>query len=278
MSLLYKKKVLMMQTQFSMNNLEAPLVGKKGDIFSKEDNGIFREIGLDAAVMYSRMNMLIGETLERCCMTFPNTSLLLLPGTETSNLETFNRDICSSVISMIGQAEEYVDLVMIDTNSGDDELSLDLMSSADLLVINLTQDRYVMNKLFLEHGEWLVACKRVFYLFGNYDKDSAYNIINCRRKYGKFFNKDNCGIIPHSSKYMDAYNDYNILRMVREGLYNYKMGMSQGKIKLKKYSIEQTDYFFHQASLSVHKMLKILDMANSRTMIERSGSVDHEYI
>lgn len=271
MSLLHKKKVLMMQTQFSMNNLEGPLLGKRADTISNEGGGIFQEIGLDTAVMYSRMNMLIEDTLERCCMTFPGTSLLLLPGTETRNIETFNRDICSSVCRMIGQAEEYVDLVMIDTSSGNNDLSLKLMSSADLIIINLTQYRYVLNRFFSEYGERLAGNKNVFYLIGNYDKNSGYNIINCRRKYRKYINKDNSGVIPHCTKYMDAQNECNILGMVRDGLH-YNKRITKGKFRLKKYSLEETDYFFSQSSRSVMKMLNILSLNDSRFLVERSGA------
>lgn len=271
MSLHHKKKVLMMQTQFSMNNFEGPLIGKRADAFNKKDETIFQDIGLDAAVMYSRMNMLIGDTLERCCMTFPDTSLLLLPGTETRNEETFNRDIGSSVYDMIGQAEEGVDIVMIDINSGNDDLSLRLMSSADLIIINLTQDRYVLNRFFSEYGERLAGNKNVFYLFGNYDKNSGYNIINCRRKYRKYINKDNSGVIPHCTKYMDAQNECKILGMIKEGLhFNKRTG--KGNFKLKRYSSEETDYFFYQASRSVMKILNILSLNVSTTPAERSGA------
>ena len=135
------------------------------------------------------MNMLNGDTLERCCITFPGSSLLLLPGTETKNWETFKRDTLSSVCHMINQAENLVDLVMIDANSGNDELSFRLMSSADLIIVNLTQHRYVLNKFFAEYGEKLAKRENVFYLLGKYDKNSGYNIANCRRKYRKYIRK-----------------------------------------------------------------------------------------
>lgn len=270
MSLLHKKRILMMETQFSMNNLEGPLVGKKLEPFSKEDSSIFQEIGIDAAVMYSRMNMLIGDTLERCCMTFPGSSLLLLPGTETKNRETFERDISSSVCCMIGQAEEYVDIVMMDINSGNNELSYKLMSSANLIIVNLTQQRHVLNRFFSEYGVSLNG-KNVFYLFGNYDKNSGYNIINCRRKYGKYINKDNSGVIPYCTKYMDAQNECNILGMIKEGLQNKKR-LAKRKFMFTKYSSEETDYFFSQASRSVRKILNMLNEVEEKTLVRRSGA------
>ena len=173
MSLLHKMNVLMMQTQMSMNNLEGPLIGKSMGNIGTEEEYMFQDIGLDAAVMYSRMNMLIGDTLESCCITFPDTSLLLLPGTETKNRETFERDVSSAICRMISHAEDNVDIVMIDTNSGKDDLSAKLMSSADVIVINLTQRNYIISKFFVEYGGMLNKHKNVFFIFGNYDRYSG---------------------------------------------------------------------------------------------------------
>lgn len=264
MSLLNKKKILMMQTHFDMNNLEEPLLGKSMANVRTGDS-LFQDIGIDAAVMYSRMNRLSYNILESCCITFPNTSLLLLPGTESRNFETFDRDIASSIDKMIEHAEKFVDIVMIDTNSGYDKLSLNLMSTADVIVINLAQRKYAINKLFYEYREILDCYKNVFFLFGNYDKNSGYNIINYRRKYSKYVNKDNSGVIPYCSKYLDAQNQCNILNMVREGLHNNKI--------IKTYKTDSSSelgYFYFQACYSSRKILNMIGAADKRIMLEGS--------
>lgn len=279
MSLLHKKSVLMMQTHMSLNNLEGPLVGKDVGTHSTEDSYIFQDIGLDAAVMYSRMNMLMADILESCCITFPNTSLLLLPGTETKNPETFERDISRDICKMISHAEENVDIVMIDTNSGKDDLSIKLISSADVIVINLTQRKYILNNFFAEYGEILNKHKNVFFLFGNYDRNSGANLINCLRKLGKHIDKDNSGVIPYCTKYLDAQNDCNILSMVREGLLNnrvaemYKFrGLVKRVFNLEKHSVNETDYFFYQARRTTMKILNMINKTGREALVERRGS------
>ncbi len=269
----------MMQTHMTMNNLEAPLIGKKLRTADIEDAYNYQEIGIDAAVLYSRMNMLISDILESCCFTFPNTSLLLLPGTETKNPETFERDISSEISRMILHADNNVDTVMIDTNSGRDKLSIRLMSSADIIVINLTQRRHVLNRFFLEYGEILNKCKNVFFIFGNYDRCSGYNIANCQRKLGKYINKDNSGIIPYCTQFMDAQNDCNILNMMREGLhsrktahgYKYKGAVNRLMRFRYKYTSE-TDYFFDQACITTMKIINIINTIGKEAMIEGSSS------
>ena len=244
----------MMQTHFTMNNLEGPLTGRSIDAVSEKN--IFQDIGIDAAVMYSTMNSLTDSILESCCITFPDTSLLLLPGTEISNYETYERDISSNIYQMIQAAENHVDIVMIDTSNGHDELSFKLMSSADVIIINLTQRRYVLNKLFREYEE-IFANKKAFFLFGNYDKNSGCNIINCRIKYGRYINKDNSGVVPYCSKIIDAQNKSNIVSMVKEGLRSSKRP-SSGEV----------NYFFKQACLTTTKIMNMLSVEDNKTVVE----------
>ncbi|MDD4112753.1 MAG: hypothetical protein PHC56_06945, partial [Herbinix sp.] len=176
-------------------------------------------------------------------------------------------------------AEDNVDIVMIDTNSGKDDLSTKLMSSADVIVINLTQRNYIISKFFVEYGEMLNKHKNVFFIFGNYDRYSGYNIINCIRKLGKYINKDNAGVIPYCTKYMDAQNDCNILSMVREGLlsskvadkYNFKERIKR-IIKPGNSYVSETEYFFNQACRTTKKIMNIINTSSRGALIEGSGS------
>lgn len=269
----------MMQTHFSMNNFEEPLVGRNIDLISSDDDNIFQDIGLDAAVMYSRMNMLTENILESCCLTFPDTSLLLMPGTKTKNRETFDRDIGKAVCNMIQDSEEFVDIVMIDLNSGNDDLSFKLISSADLVIVNLTQRRYVLNKFFLEYEERFYDFSKVFFLFGNYDKNSGYNIRNCRRKYGKYINKNNSGVIPYCTRYMDAQNECELLYMVKKGLHmsQYEdagkiMGAFRKKLRFDEHFPDETDYFFYQSCRSAEKIMNLLNISERKAILQRSGA------
>jgi hypothetical protein len=267
MGLQYRKRVLMMQTHFTGNNLESPLVGKNVSKNKTEDSALFEDIGLDMAATFSSMNKLNLEMLENCCFSFPDTPLLLLPGTETKNRETFERDIGKAAGGVIRAADECVDMVLVDANSGDDQLSFKLMSAADLIVINLTQHRYVLDKFFAEYIEQFYDNRKVFYLFGDYDDNSCFNINNFRRKYRGYLNSKNSGVIPYCTQFMDSQNESNVVSFMKEGLRRSKTGWSIKFIKLihdflhnGKYPPEETGYFFHRSRLSAEKMLNMLQM------------------
>jgi hypothetical protein len=53
-----------------------------------------------------------------------------------------------------------------------------------MIIINLTQRRYVLDNFSLNTENSFVPAG-CFYLLGNYDDSSSYNISNCRRKYKK---------------------------------------------------------------------------------------------
>lgn len=267
MGILYRKQVLLMQTHFTGNNLESPLVGQNVGKSGWEDMELFGDVGIDVAVTYSNMNKLNRNMLENCCFTFPDTSILLLPGTETKNRETFDRDIGKAVTRLIREADDYVDMILIDSNSGDDKLSFQLMKNSDLIVVNLTQHRYVLDKFFTDYGDRFLGNDKVFYLFGDYDDNSSYNINNFRRKFRKYINRKNSGVIPYCTKYLDAQNDSAVLKFMKDGLnvnrnrntkkylYSAKQTFQAGK-----YNPEETDYLFHRSRLAVEKMLDLLHM------------------
>jgi hypothetical protein len=268
--LIHKKRVLLLQTHFKNNNLESPLVGYNVDKGSEETE-IFEDIGIDMAITYSNMNRLNNKTLENCCLTFLDSSILMMPGTKTMSKETFDRDIGSAVQRMLTAADDFVDLVFIDSNSSDDELSMRLMQTADMIVINLTQRKYVLEKFFVKYGNCFSKNDKVFYLFGNYDDNSGYNIHNCRRKYSQYIKPGNSGVIPYCTKYMDAQNESNVLQFLEEGLTHKRKNLITSNIqttlfniKYGKYARDETDDFFVNSILSADKISHILRIPTKR--------------
>ena len=58
---------------------------------------------------------------------------------------------------------------------------------------------------------------KVYYLFGDFDRESKYSMHNLRRLYRSIGNK-NSGYIPHCSAYGDAISDGKVLRYLKLGL------------------------------------------------------------
>lgn len=212
--LLYKKQILLTQTHFNYSNLEAPLVGSNLKV--KETSEYFMDVGLDALIRNFKAAKLDNDIIDNCCISLPNTRLSLLPGTSKINRESFEYELNSVILNLLRVIEKSGHFIFADVSSGDNPISMKIINASDLVVINLSQNISVMDDLFKKYNQLIP--KKVFYLIGNYDKNSKYNINNIRRRYRKYINIYNSGVIPYHTKYLDALCDGRVIEFLMENL------------------------------------------------------------
>ncbi|HWT74296.1 MAG TPA: hypothetical protein VN258_06215 [Mobilitalea sp.] len=210
----YRKKVVLTQTQFSFNNLEAPIVG--ANAYNAASKEFFREIGIDTLIRCFKAAKLDKETLENCCIALENTNILLLPGTSKTIKESFEYEMEAVIVNLLKAMEAIYGVIFVDICSGENSLSMKLLEEADLVVINLSQNLSVLDLFFQQYKDKLSS--NVFYLFGKYDCNSKYNINNIRRKYRKMITQKNSGVIPYHTGYMDAQTDGKVVEFFRDNL------------------------------------------------------------
>lgn len=203
-----KLKTLVTQTHFAMNNLEMPLLGRN----TAEE--FFQDTGLDAVMRHFKSGELTEKQITNCSIKI-GSELYLLAGTRISNKESYENQVIQSMVTrIISVADRYYDLVMIDTNSGCTGQSYEIMNECDLMVVNLRQDRNMIEAVIKDE---FFRNKRIFYLFGNYDASSKYNLNNIRRLY-KSINKNNSAGIIYNTDFMDAITDGNVLDYYAENM------------------------------------------------------------
>lgn len=210
----YRTKNILTQTQFNYNNLEAPLVG--ANAYNKDSKAYFREVGLDTIIRCFKAAKLDEVTLENCCITLENTNTLLLPGSSKLIKESFEFEIDAVIVNLLKSIEVLTGIIFVDICSGVNPLSKKLMSEADLVVVNLSQNMGVTDLFFKEYLEFITV--KVFYLFGNYDGHSKYNISNIRRKYHRNITQKNSGVIPYNTRFMDSQVDGRTVEFIRHNL------------------------------------------------------------
>ncbi len=231
----YGKKAVLTQTQFNLNNLEAPIIG--ANPHSKDSKDYFREVGLDTLIRCFKASKLDLETLTNCCIAIENTNILLLPGTTKSIKEAFEHELEMVTTNLLHSVEDLCQIVFIDICSGENGLSKKIMEEADLVVVNLSQNISIIDQ-FLKQYEYHMP-KKVFYLFGRYDCNSKYNINNIRRKYHKYITSNNSGVIPYHTGYMDAQIDGRVVEYIRSKINDTKKDYSYYFIKKTKRSTEK---------------------------------------
>jgi MinD-like ATPase involved in chromosome partitioning or flagellar assembly len=233
-TLLYQYKNLVTQTHFNMNNLEVPLVSTS----SKADKEFFMDLGIDALARCIKSAPLDAEVFESCSISLLDKQLNLLPGTTKDNREIFENDISKTIFGILQAASKYHDFVFIDTNSGKNELTMKIIKDSDIVIVCLNQ-----NKSMLEDysRNYEIQDKKVFYLIGNYDYHSRYNLHNLRKCFS-WLKNDNSAIIPYNTEYMDAQSDGQVISYL-----------------LKNMDCDKDDnnsYFINQVKLAVNKLIK----------------------
>lgn len=115
--------------------------------------------------------------------------------------------------SIVGVANQYYDLVVMDAGSGsmasEETGDRALLDHADLVVVSLTQSVQGLEEFFSgECLSQLLKDKPCIISLGRYDKDSHCTLHNIKRRFGF---KGSIHGIPYSTDFMDAWNMHGVM-------------------------------------------------------------------
>jgi len=209
MAMVYNRKCLVTQTHFNLNHLESYLIGSREN--SKE---VFVDMGLDGLASIIKLRAIDKATIENYSIPLLNKNLTLVPGTTGSNRKAFIDDIGKTVSLLLNEMNKYYEMVFVDVNSGADEVSRLIMNRADIVVVNLCQNKSIIENYM---KSWQLKNKKIMYIFGNYDRNSAYNLHNLKLIY-KPFSTGNTGVIPYNIGFMDAQSDGCVIKYMKKNI------------------------------------------------------------
>jgi cellulose biosynthesis protein BcsQ len=211
----YNQKCLLTQTHFNLNNLEPCILG------SRENNkDVFTDIGLDGLASVLKLRAIDQKTIDNYSIPLINKTLSLLPGTTARNRKAFVNDMGMTISMLLTEINKYYDFLFVDVNSGADELSRLILKQADLVVVNLCQNKSVLDNYMSDQS---LSDKKKMYLLGNYDRNSTYNLHNLKLMYKQFARKKT-GVIPYHIPFMDAQSDGNVIKYLKKNLAAKKDG------------------------------------------------------
>ncbi len=114
-----------------------------------------------------------------------------------------------SMQRLIQRAEQFAELAFTDCGSGEDALSADILSRADVSVINISQGRRHLEQFFQKRH----ACSgRAVYLVNQYHQESVYNKQYLNRQYR--IPKEALAVIPGSQFFRYASDNGKAERFV----------------------------------------------------------------
>lgn len=197
MAAIKRRSVALLQTQFSMNNASLPLIGR--DYLPKS----FRDTGIDALLRDIKSRPLTKELVRTDSLTLPglNEKYSYFAGTGQNNREIYERELLNMHEPLIRAVDEHYEYTFIDVSSGYGTLNQAVMGNADTVVVCLNQNRHVLEQYFQNP----LRAENVYYLFGNYDVESAYNMWHFLKTYPQI--RRRAAAIHHCTDFSDACNN-----------------------------------------------------------------------
>lgn len=174
----------------------------------------FQKIGVDAVLRYMKSSALNEEKIKNCTISLLDKHLDYIPPYSVNEL--YEEEMTESFCSVLKIIERYQDFVFIDAGSGNSKVTKKIKESADIVIVNLPQNINVINDYFESNTEDELQCKS-FYLIGNYNCNSRYNMKNLRRSYNEF-NKKNTAIIPYNIEFYDSIIDGQTIDFIKKNI------------------------------------------------------------
>ncbi|MFJ7982177.1 hypothetical protein ACIQ1D_18105 [Lysinibacillus xylanilyticus] len=199
-ALTYTHQSLITHTQLTYSTLES-LFGKEMTASRGFDSGI------EALERLAKSRYLKAEAVRDYTETVYRGRLDLLGGTQNQSLET------PQLLELLLEVtEDAYDLVWVDAHSGTrSNTSRRLLRKADLVIVNLPQNRYVIEQFFSGEGfPPELKGKEIVILISQYDKDVKPGISKIKRKYSK---EHPVFPINYSSKFKDSSNSFGITEL-----------------------------------------------------------------
>ncbi|SRR6056297_1950303 len=247
LTLNYRYKVLMFHNEFDKSSLDEIFLDH-GTLENVNDNMF--DIGIDALMRYCKYNALNQDNFKNYTTTILKNKLDLLQGTAMNNRESFYSALGQMEDYILNSALEYYDFIFSDATAGN-QYSKSLLERADVIVVNLNQNKQVISNFF-ETSVYKDYQEKCFFLLGNYNQASKFNRKNLIRQYDfnqknsfrKLLGKNDClGTIPYNVNYLDALNDGKVT--------DYFL-LSPSK--------NRKDSFFKSVKNSVEMLLKYLEI------------------
>lgn len=200
---------LISHTQLNYSSLELLFGKKKSNIAGFES-------GMQALERLAKSNLLKTETIIDYTETIYHKRLDLLGDSEKQT--AVNPNLLQVLLKF---TQNVYDLIWLDSHAGThNALTKKLLSEADLVLVNLPQNRFVLDRFFNgdDFPEELKG-KELIILISQYDEASNFNIRSIKRKY-----KIKYPIFPilYSRQFKEASNQQNIGELFYRAIHSKK--------------------------------------------------------
>ena len=201
MALERNRKSILLENHKNVYNLHNALVPYMFPYQVKEHKPYFLLEGLEFLIHAVQQSSQYDdrELLSRSTIPILQDYLYYVTQNSVANREFFDYELYHFILPIIELAEKLCDIVFVDTASYGNLSTKLILEQIDLVVVNLSQNPYVMSHFFRNYSS---IKKKAIYLIGNFNPHSNIQVENLIRKYN--IPADRIFSIPYCVSFSDA--------------------------------------------------------------------------
>lgn len=204
------RKNVLLENHFSINNLETVLNQEMSRNRLNEYN-FYNQKGIEHLIRKIRSGFSLDNAVSNSVMTFMEDKINYLPQNYLMNQEVFDYEFNQVVNPMFHLLEQFCDTIYIDTAVGNTLSSKIILQEADLIVVNLSQNPYILEDFFENYRSLI---DKSVYLLGNYTPESKYTKGYILRKY--HIPRERIATIPYNVEFHDALNSGSVISFLNQ--------------------------------------------------------------
>ena len=192
-------RLILFENHFNLNNIENGFTENSYEDFVMETPFFYHRQGIDQVMKRLDSGIGLQEVIKDAALEPIAGRLFYIPQSNTGNKEVFEYELNRILDILLVELGKFAQMVMVDTAAADNLTTKTILEKADLVVMNLCQDPFVLVDCFKRFG---VIKHKCVYLLGNYDRCSRYSVKYVMRQFD--VSRDRIAVIPYNTEFRDA--------------------------------------------------------------------------
>lgn len=250
-------RAVLLENHYSINSISDIVLAREQIEQLKENGRYYNRDGIEYVLkgIYSGKN---GEDLIRhAALPLLYTNIYYLPQSYIVNKEVFNYEFSLVYKELFYNLELFSDNVFIDTERNENLSSNTILYEADMVVVNLLQDKASLREFFDNYSS---IQEKAVYLIGSYQPELLFNYRRICYEY--HIPKDKIGIIPYNIELLESMSQGRVVQFLNR---NYE-----------KASCRENEYFMrHCKKSSIMVKKNLLDIRKRKREIYQNNSINN---
>ncbi len=208
-SMMFRHKCIIIENHFQKNRINHLIQSRINQNILFEDTHyhhrytgmekILYKLSMNYDDVDEDLNLELVRLIEQVSKDILENHLFHISNDNRMEKQIFDYTINEHITTILKASEIFAEYIFIDTESSNNFCSQIVLHEADLVVVNLPQDKEALNHFFKNYNSIKSKC---LFLISNYDKNSCLNLNKISQTY--LIDKSSIAAIPFNNDYKEA--------------------------------------------------------------------------